>query len=311
MNPPLARHARSRPGRAHGPPFIAPAPWWVCRCGRPSGAVGQGELFSPTASGARCQSITVFPAAGRTWTDVGFNGAGCTASAVISTPPSSSIGLSDPSRGRNALSTLARGRRVYSSVHGQGGPPVSGVHTGAEGPCSSMSSRTAAARGTSRARAATRGCWAMTDERVRKAAYVWDVSQRASVVLLGVVPMRAAFWMPRSREPALITECRDHLYRLQTVQSVTYGASGARWAECSTWDPPSVPPSRLPLSRCLNWSGDCAGRLCDGWACLPWSEIRPSNRQLTHHIYPSHGLVTDPLGPGVDRWVVRCPIRCH
>ncbi|TQJ57422.1 KAP-like P-loop domain-containing protein [Streptomyces sp. SLBN-115] len=65
------------------------------------------------------------------------------------------------------------------------------------------------------------------DDRTRHAAFGWDLSQRVALIFLGAVMIRASRWRRGKREPTLARRCRDHLYRLQTVQSVTYGASGA------------------------------------------------------------------------------------
>ncbi|WP_307166734.1 P-loop NTPase fold protein [Streptomyces rishiriensis] len=65
------------------------------------------------------------------------------------------------------------------------------------------------------------------DDRMRHAAFGWDLSQRVALVCLGAVMVRLSGWKRVTREPTLAGRCRDHLYRLQTVQSVTYGASGA------------------------------------------------------------------------------------
>ncbi|MEU1122002.1 hypothetical protein ABZ371_00040 [Streptomyces sp. NPDC005899] len=52
---------------------------------------------------------------------------------------------------------------------------------------------------------------------------------RAAMALLGLALMRAGAWEPRPAEPALVTQCRNHLYRLQTTQmstaAMTTGAS--------------------------------------------------------------------------------------
>ncbi|WP_062643371.1 P-loop NTPase fold protein [Streptomyces maremycinicus] len=65
------------------------------------------------------------------------------------------------------------------------------------------------------------------DDRMRHASFGWDLSQRVALISLGAVMIRASRWRRGKREPTLARRCRDHLYRLQTVQSVTYGASGA------------------------------------------------------------------------------------
>ncbi|MFG2576519.1 P-loop NTPase fold protein [Streptomyces sp. NPDC048481] len=69
--------------------------------------------------------------------------------------------------------------------------------------------------------------WTFLDDRPRQAALGWDLSERVVVVAVGVVLVRASRWTRGQREPALVRRCRDHLYRLQTVQSVSYGTSGA------------------------------------------------------------------------------------
>ncbi|MDR6975810.1 hypothetical protein J2X68_002498 [Streptomyces sp. 3330] len=68
---------------------------------------------------------------------------------------------------------------------------------------------------------------AFAGDRTRHAAFGWDLSQRVALVCLGLILIRVCRWKRVKREPTLAGRCRDHLYRLQTVQSVTYGASGA------------------------------------------------------------------------------------
>ncbi|MGW2911340.1 P-loop NTPase fold protein [Streptomyces asoensis] len=68
---------------------------------------------------------------------------------------------------------------------------------------------------------------ALTDDRLRHAAFGWDLSQRVALLAAAVVLVKASRWKRVPRESSLTARCRDHLYRLQTVQSVTYGASGA------------------------------------------------------------------------------------
>ncbi|MEV1063568.1 P-loop NTPase fold protein [Streptomyces sp. NPDC050263] len=68
---------------------------------------------------------------------------------------------------------------------------------------------------------------AFNDDRIRHAAFGWDLSQRVALVSLGAVMISTSRWKRGKREPTLASRCREHLYRLQTVQSVTYGASGA------------------------------------------------------------------------------------
>ncbi|WP_052412452.1 P-loop NTPase family protein [Streptomyces mutabilis] len=52
---------------------------------------------------------------------------------------------------------------------------------------------------------------------------------RIAAVLTGLLLLKASNWKPRPAEPALVTRCRNHLYRLQTIQSssaaLTTGAS--------------------------------------------------------------------------------------
>ncbi|MFH9266970.1 hypothetical protein ACH4KN_22380 [Streptomyces sp. NPDC017546] len=51
---------------------------------------------------------------------------------------------------------------------------------------------------------------------------------RVALALLGLALMRAGSWEPRPGEPALVTQCRNHLYRLQTTQMSTAAvATGA------------------------------------------------------------------------------------
>ncbi|MER5194261.1 P-loop NTPase fold protein [Streptomyces sp. NPDC002755] len=68
---------------------------------------------------------------------------------------------------------------------------------------------------------------AFVDDRMRHEAFGWDLSQRVALISLGAIMIRVSRWRRGKREPTLARRCRDHLYRLQTVQSVTYGASGA------------------------------------------------------------------------------------
>ncbi|WP_328786098.1 hypothetical protein OHT68_49080 (plasmid) [Streptomyces canus] len=42
-------------------------------------------------------------------------------------------------------------------------------------------------------------------------------------MVTGVLVARAGGWRPQPEEPALVTKCRDHLYRLQTIQQSTNG----------------------------------------------------------------------------------------
>lgn len=66
----------------------------------------------------------------------------------------------------------------------------------------------------------------LLDDQMRHVARGWDVAQRAALIALGVLLLKASSYTRNPREPELVTRCRDHLYRLQTVQSVSYGASG-------------------------------------------------------------------------------------
>ncbi|MGC5365730.1 P-loop NTPase fold protein [Streptomyces sp. DT24] len=51
---------------------------------------------------------------------------------------------------------------------------------------------------------------------------------RVALALIGLALMRAGAWEPRPAEPALVTQCRNHLYRLQTTQMSTAAmATGA------------------------------------------------------------------------------------
>ncbi|HWU10542.1 MAG TPA: hypothetical protein VN520_29970 [Streptomyces sp.] len=51
---------------------------------------------------------------------------------------------------------------------------------------------------------------------------------RMALALLGLALVRAGSWEPRPAEPALVTQCRNHLYRLQTTQMSTAAmATGA------------------------------------------------------------------------------------
>ncbi|MET9567154.1 P-loop NTPase fold protein [Streptomyces tauricus] len=69
--------------------------------------------------------------------------------------------------------------------------------------------------------------WVFLDDRMRHAAYGWDVPQRVALLVLGALVVRVSWLRRQPREAALVTQCRDHLYRLQTVQSVSYGTSGS------------------------------------------------------------------------------------
>ncbi|MEV4039917.1 hypothetical protein [Streptomyces umbrinus] len=46
---------------------------------------------------------------------------------------------------------------------------------------------------------------------------------RLAGIIAGVLLAKAGGWSPRPEEPALITRCRSHLYRLQTIQQSTNG----------------------------------------------------------------------------------------
>ncbi|MEU5810058.1 hypothetical protein [Streptomyces sp. NPDC047718] len=45
---------------------------------------------------------------------------------------------------------------------------------------------------------------------------------RLAGIVAGILLARVGHWRPRPAEPALVTECRSHLYRLQTVQTATH-----------------------------------------------------------------------------------------
>jgi Cdc6-like AAA superfamily ATPase len=46
---------------------------------------------------------------------------------------------------------------------------------------------------------------------------------RLAGIITGVLLSKAGDWSPRPEEPELITQCRSHLYRLQTIQQATHG----------------------------------------------------------------------------------------
>lgn len=46
---------------------------------------------------------------------------------------------------------------------------------------------------------------------------------RLAGVVTGILVAKAGGWKPRPEEPALVTKCRNHLYRLQTIQQSTNG----------------------------------------------------------------------------------------
>ncbi|MFE9000584.1 hypothetical protein ACFYOY_00305 [Streptomyces sp. NPDC007875] len=46
---------------------------------------------------------------------------------------------------------------------------------------------------------------------------------RLAGIITGVLLSKAGGWSPRPEEPELVTQCRNHLYRLQTIQQSTHG----------------------------------------------------------------------------------------
>ncbi|MEU4490133.1 hypothetical protein AB0H94_35575 [Streptomyces purpurascens] len=46
---------------------------------------------------------------------------------------------------------------------------------------------------------------------------------RLAGIIAGVLLSKAGGWSPRPEEPELVTQCRSHLYRLQTIQQSTHG----------------------------------------------------------------------------------------
>jgi hypothetical protein len=46
---------------------------------------------------------------------------------------------------------------------------------------------------------------------------------RLAGIIVGVLLSKAGGWSPRPEEPALVTQCRNHLFRLQTIQQATNG----------------------------------------------------------------------------------------
>ncbi|MFJ5802980.1 hypothetical protein [Streptomyces decoyicus] len=52
-----------------------------------------------------------------------------------------------------------------------------------------------------------------------------DNPLRLTGVVTGILLMGAGFWRPRAAEPELVTQCRHHLYRLQTTQTSTNALS--------------------------------------------------------------------------------------
>lgn len=50
-----------------------------------------------------------------------------------------------------------------------------------------------------------------------------DNPLRLAGIMAGVLLAKAGDWRPRLEEPELVTQCRNHLYRLQTIQQSTHG----------------------------------------------------------------------------------------
>ena len=48
-----------------------------------------------------------------------------------------------------------------------------------------------------------------------------DNPVRMVSILTGILIYKAEMWTPKFSEPALVSECRDHIYRLQTIQGLT------------------------------------------------------------------------------------------
>ncbi|MFJ2007759.1 hypothetical protein [Streptomyces chartreusis] len=54
---------------------------------------------------------------------------------------------------------------------------------------------------------------------------------RLAGIVAGILLAKAGGWSPRPEEPVLVTQCRTHLYRLQTVQQATNGLSAGGAAQ--------------------------------------------------------------------------------
>ncbi|MGW6016064.1 hypothetical protein [Streptomyces sp. NPDC055210] len=57
---------------------------------------------------------------------------------------------------------------------------------------------------------------------------------RLAGIVAGILLSRAGGWSPRPEEPALVTQCRNHLYRLQTIQQSTNGMTAGGAAQVLT-----------------------------------------------------------------------------
>ncbi|WP_409239418.1 hypothetical protein [Streptomyces sp. PA5.6] len=57
---------------------------------------------------------------------------------------------------------------------------------------------------------------------------------RIAGIIIGVLLMKAANWRPEPEEPELVSQCRKHLYRLQTIQQSTNGLTTGGAAQILT-----------------------------------------------------------------------------
>ncbi|MGW5583749.1 hypothetical protein [Streptomyces sp. NPDC003857] len=85
---------------------------------------------------------------------------------------------------------------------------------------------------------------------LREFVYDNDNPMRVLSLLAGFLVFKVSDWKPRSREPLLVTRCRNQLYRLQTVQSTTSTlntstsqvlSAGSSHATSVTTVPPNFP----------------------------------------------------------------------